>query len=327
MNTSDRLTISVAMCTRNGERFVQQQLESILQQQPRPDEIVVSDDDSSDRTVGIVRTVLGRHPNVESRVLVNSPPLGLVANFQATTVACTSDLVALSDQDDVWTEGRLDRLRSMLEVDPTLTLISSDARLIDENDRPIGPSLFDALEVTAAEKADMTAGRSYARLLRRNLVTGATVVFRRSLLDVAVPFPDGWVHDEWLAILAAATGSVTLVNDPLVDYRQHSANEIGAFRPTTRDKLARLTIGRAERNARLLLRATVLVDRLRTIQNLRPGVLAAAEGKLRHEQMRSGLPASRLRRIGPVLSAVGHGQYRLYSRGRRDILRDLVQPS
>lgn len=326
MSGSDHLTISVAMCTRNGGRFVGAQLESILAQSITPQQIVISDDDSSDDTREIIEAIVASRPDIAFTVLSNSPPLGITANFERAVLATTSDLIALSDQDDLWTVDRLAVMLARFEADTELSLLFSDARLIDDVDSPIGSTLFEALEVTRAEVADIRMGRGYERLLRRNLATGATTVFRRGTLSAAVPFPASWVHDEWIAILAAALGKIDVIEEQLVDYRQHGENAIGAARPTLSEKMSRLSASRSARNARLVARAKDLVDRLATIPDLQPGLLETARRKLRHESMRACLPAARWRRLVPVLRAVLHGDYRAYSRGKRDILRDLVQP-
>ena len=86
----------------------------------------------------------------------------------------------------------------------------------------------------------MAAGGALAALLRRNLVTGATVVVRRDAATAALPVPEGWIHDEWIAVTCALGGGVRLLPEPTIDYRQHGANQIGVRRLTLRQKVARL---------------------------------------------------------------------------------------
>src|SRR5690606_11439980 len=105
-------------------------------------------------------------------------------------------------------------------------------------------------------------GDAFPVLVRRNLATGTTMTISSHLLPLVVPFPADWVHDEWLAIVGAAAGRLRLIERPLVDYRQHGGNQIGAHRPGLRQKLGRLTESRGARNARLLRRAEQLVERL-----------------------------------------------------------------
>ena len=322
--------ISVALCTHNGALYVREQVRSILQQVPPPAELVVGDDASTDSTVAVVesehaRAVAGGSPT-ELRVVRRDPPLGVTANFAATLGACSGDLIALSDQDDVWRPGKLARLVSEFDADPDLLLVHTDARLVDAEGAPLGITLLEALEATALERAELAAGRALPVLLRRNLVTGATVVLRRELLQAATPIPGEWVHDEWLGAVAAATGRVRLVPEPLVDYRQLGANEIGARRPTLADRIARLREPRAERARRLARRAALLAERARLL-GVGESIQRAIDAKADHESRRERLPRVRIARLPDVVAGALAGRYDRYSRGAIDVLRDLVAPA
>jgi glycosyltransferase involved in cell wall biosynthesis len=243
--------ISVALCTHNGERYLEAQLRSILDGTRVPDEIVVSDDASTDATLEVARTVLGS-AGVAHRILENSRALGVTANFEQAVRATTGDVIVLSDQDDVWHPARLGRIATELST-AGVVLRHSDARLIDDRGDALGTTLFARLRVRKDEIAAIGTGRAFETYLRRNLATGATTAFRRELLDDALPFPAEWVHDEWLAILAAARDAVRLVRDPEVDYRLHGTNPIGVACPRRLGRSrgpARSAIGRARRTAR-----------------------------------------------------------------------------
>lgn len=323
--------VSVALCTYNGERFVRQQIESILLQRPRPDELIVSDDGSTDQTLSIVREI-AESPladGVTVVVLTGERPLGVTRNFQRAVEAATGDLIALSDQDDVWHEGRLERIAARFAADEGLLLVHTDADLVDTDGQPLHRTLFESLEVTASEFDAELAGRAFDAFIRRNLATGATVVFRRTLLDVAIPFADGWVHDEWLAAVAAAAGRVEVLQEPTIDYRQHDSNQIGVAAPTVAGKMRRVLEPRGDRNAVLAARFGVLADRLAALgDRVPPGFVDAAREKARFEAERAALPANRLRRPWRVRRIAVGGRYeRFASRGRADIIRDLLQPA
>lgn len=325
-------TVSVALCTYNGARFVGEQMRSILEQTRPAAELVISDDGSTDGTLAIVEATIAeyraQHPDAVPvvRILEGDAPRGVAANFEYAMRACTGDLIALSDQDDVWHPDRLERLVAAFDATPDATLLHSNARLVDAEGRDLGTTLFAALGVSSAERAEVAAGRGYEALLRRNLATGATTILRASVRDLALPIPPGWIHDEWLAIVAAATGRTAIVDGPLTDYRQHGGNQIGARRPTAGDLLARLREPREPRNARLLERAGSLVERLRSVPGVSTADLAAAEQKLEHERRRSALPRARVARIGRVLASMRRGDYARFGNGAKDVLRDLVQP-
>lgn len=328
-DTARSLIVSVALCTYNGARFVAEQVRSILAQSSPADQIVISDDGSTDATLDVVRAELaaaGAAPH-EVIILENPAPLGVTRNFEQAVLACTGDLIVLSDQDDLWIPDRLARAVKEFAARPDLLLLHGDARLVDEAGGPLGHSLFEAIEFTAGEQREVRRGHALDVLLRRNVVTGATVVFRRSLLDVASPFPDAWVHDEWLAIIAAISGAVDFIDAPLIDYRQHGSNEIGAARPTMAVRTSRLREPRLERNRRLLARAEALQERVVALGDAVPDAVAGlVRQKVAHERFRSALPRSRMLRLVPILRAAASGSYRRFGRAHYDILRDLVQP-
>lgn len=295
-------------------------------------QLVLSDDASTDGTVEAVREVVARfraeRPSLPLvfTVLENPEPLGVTANFEQAVRACTGDLVALCDQDDLWAPNRLEVVTALFAADPRLLLLHGDARLVDAGGEPLGETLFDGIGFGATEQREVREGRAFDTLLRRNVVTGATTVFRRELLERALPFPASWVHDEWLAMVAAIFGRVDFVPEALVDYRQHGGNQIGAGAPSLAELFGRLREPRAVRNARLLARAEALLARLEARDDVSPDVVEAAAGKLRHERVRSALPGPRPLRIVPVLREALTGRYSRFGRARYDVVRDLVQP-
>ncbi|WP_403023546.1 glycosyltransferase family 2 protein [Salinibacterium sp. GXW1014] len=321
-------TISVALATYNGERFVAEQVESILAQSRRPDELVVADDGSTDATLDIIRaTHEAARSGVSLRVLDPGGRRGVTKNFERAVSACEGELIVLSDQDDRWHPDRLERAAASFEARPGLLLQHSDARLVDAAGRPLDVGLFEALWVSPAERQAIHGGEAFSAYLRRNLVTGATVAFRATLLEYAMPFPSTWVHDEWLAAIAAAIGEVELVEEPLIDYRQHGANQIGATKPTLRYRISRMLEERGDRYEILAVRAEALADRLAQLP-VPEAILAAARDRARFDRVRAGLPRRRLARLGTVLDEHRAGSYRrLSSQGALDVFRDILQPA
>lgn len=313
--------ISVALCTYNGARFLSKQIDSILGQTVPPAEVVVRDDGSSDDTLRIIESygdVLTLLPAGER--------LGVTHNFERAMSACCGQFIALSDQDDIWEPDKLERLRQALEADDRLRLIGSNALAIDETDRPMGFDLFSAIALTAAEKAALSSGAGFDALIKRPLFTGATVMFRRNLLDAARPFPTHWLHDEWLAIIAAATGQVRLLPDQLTRYRQHDSNVAGVKNNTTLRKLSKvrkLAPPRASRYQALRARRESLLGQLTGIK-APAGAISKAQAALAHEEFRSGLPKSRALRIAPILGERRTGRYDSVDYGNREVLRDLL---
>ncbi|KGJ72198.1 hypothetical protein GY21_17040 [Cryobacterium roopkundense] len=323
-----RPTVSVALCTHNGDAFLRSQLESILNQTRVPDEIVISDDASTDATLAVAAEVLGDRVNPSLIVLHNATALGVTSNFAQALAACSGDLLTLCDQDDVWDPTKIERMIAEFEARPNLLLLHTDARIVGSTGQPTGESLFGTLRVSIDEKRSVHGGDAYKVLLRRNIVTGATAMLRRELFERAGSFPSSWVHDEWLAMVAAVSGEMDLLETSLIDYRQHGTNEIGVSTLTLHTGFGRLRTSRSARNARLFNRARSLAEWIASPGFEVPNqVSRRIIEKLEHERVRSALPVGRARRLRPVLAEWGTGRYSNYGLGLQDVLRDLVQPA
>ena len=321
-------TVSVALCTYNGDAFVAEQLRSILDQTDPATEVVVSDDGSTDGTLATIKGIAKRYRGpTDIRIESTTRVGGVTANFERAIGACRGDVIALSDQDDRWHPNRLAAIRAILPRDDGPRLVFANATLIDGAGAPLPGSLHENLRISRGERAGLHTGRAFEVLLRRNVVTGAATAFTRSLYDLAAPFPEAWIHDEWLAIVAAAFGEVVLLDEPLIDYRLHGGNQIGVADPGAASRLGRMLQPRGERYIRLRRRSADLVERLESLA-APPHVVALARAKLDFETTRAAYPRSRLRRLGPVLRRLANGSYARYSSQRRlDAVRDVLQPA
>lgn len=321
-----RASISVAMCTYNGSRYIAHQVRSILAQTVLPDQLVISDDGSNDDTMARVRAALLDAPSSIRVTLIQNPSqLGVTANFARAIESCDGELVALCDQDDVW---HPDRLASAVATfaDPEVLLVHSDATLVNDEGEVLGATLLKSLGIRSRERKAISSGRAFEAYLRRNLVTGATAMFRRSIYDTARPLPTKWVHDEWIALVAAATGKVVLLDDALIDYRQHASNQIGVAAPTVSYRIGRMLAPRGLRYVELAERAEILAERLR-LGSASTLYVEMAERKRDFERTRAAYPRNRLARIPRVLANAARGDYANFSsQGVLDIARDLLQP-
>ena len=321
------VSVSVALCTYNGAAYLEEQLLSILGQSLPVSEIVVSDDGSTDETLAVLERVVAGWPDLHVVVLRNHSALGVTANFEQALAACSGGLIALCDQDDIWWPERVERMVTEFTQQPALQMLHADARLVDASGDPLGFTLLQTLGVSDADRAAVHAGHAIDAYLRRNVVTGATMMVRRELVERSRPFPTAWVHDEWMAMVAAATGLVDLLEESLTDYRQHGGNQIGVTTLDASGKLGRLRAPRTARNARLLARAAALQQRASGFEPAAStSVLALIEAKLAHETRRSALPAARLLRAGSIFRGWRAGDYSRFGLGLQDVLRDLVQP-
>lgn len=211
------------MATYQGGRFVEAQVRSILAQDLADLELVISDDGSSDGTLGICRRLAAE----DARVRVLEPAgdrLGLVANFERAMRHTRGPLIALSDQDDVWHPEKLSALAA--KIGEGFDLVACDLRVVGPDGAEIHPSF------RRYQRLRVREGHPLRHVLIRNFTSGCGMLMTRDLMDAALPFPEGCDYqDWWLAVVAAARrggGGIGWLDRPLVDYRQHGGNVVGA---------------------------------------------------------------------------------------------------
>ncbi len=218
--------ISVCIATYNGEKYLAEQLQSILSQLSENDEIVISDDNSQDRTIEIAESF------ADPRIFIikNSVNKGVVRNFERALEAAKGDYIFLSDQDDVWLEGKvalsMQKLHELEQGNKELpVLVFSDMTVTDENLKTVTPSQF------SHTKNDTATSPTPRVLSVANRLPGNTLAFNRKAKEASLPIEDFAVmHDWWISCsVVAAGGAVAAIEKPLVLYRQHSSNVLGAF--------------------------------------------------------------------------------------------------
>jgi glycosyltransferase involved in cell wall biosynthesis len=321
-----RPRISIALCTFDGARHLEAQLESLSAQDRLPDELVACDDRSSDETVAILELFARRAP-FPVRVELNESRLGSTRNFEKAIGLCTGDLIATCDQDDVWLPGKLALCEEAFVRDPRLGLVFTDAEIVDESLRPLGYRLWETLHFDDRARRRVLRGGAFGLLLRQWLVTGATMVFRSEHRSLVLPIPECWIHDGWIAFLVGAVAPVGLVDRPTVLYRQHPGQQIGARQFTFHElyKTAR-SMGPAyfrtnhDRVRLALERLRSAADRVSDL-----GDLALVEQKLAHQARRLAISESpsRARRILLALDELLHGRYARYSPSFSHALKDM----
>lgn len=200
------------MATYNGQLFIKSQLTSILKQLASEDEVVIVDDVSTDNTLDIIEGF----KDTRIRVFRNPGNLGVVKTFENALSKASGDIIYLSDQDDVWLDNKVDKIISVFEANPDITLVLSDAQLIDSNGDLISHSFFSGV-------GGFRAGA--VRNIVSNRYLGCTMAFKRNMLHYFLPIPhDIPMHDMWIGILNNVFGKVSFINEPLIQYRRHSHN-------------------------------------------------------------------------------------------------------
>jgi glycosyltransferase involved in cell wall biosynthesis len=230
---SEPVTVSVALCTCNGEHYLRAQIDSILAQTRPVDEIVVGDDVSTDRTMAILQEYEKLHPGL-FQILQHPSRLGTVGNFESALRRCSGRFIFLSDQDDIWKPHKVETMLARF-ASANVLMVFTDGRLIDSDGRPIGATLWQKWHFTRWMRLRWRRSRFvFAQLIHnQNKVTGATVALRRELLADSLPMrmPPGYWHDCWLALHAAARGGLVFLSEPLIDYRVHDKQQVGIAPP------------------------------------------------------------------------------------------------
>ena len=203
--------ISIALATYNGERFLSQQMESLLAQDYPNLEIVISDDCSTDGTWGILQDYAIRDSRI--RLLPKDINRGYVNNFVRVFRECSGDLISPSDQDDIWHPTKTRRLMESIEDS---SLIYCNNRFVDENGKPIGKNF--------ADTAHMISGSDPRNLLLSSSVCGHTMLFKKHLLKTASKLDSAPYIDWMIAFLAAKEGHICYLDEVLVDWRKHEAS-------------------------------------------------------------------------------------------------------
>lgn len=324
---------SVAMCTYNGATHLRDQLESIAAQTRLPDELVICDDLSTDGTLAILEAFAGRAP-FPVKLHVNESTMGVAGNFGKAIALCTGDIIALSDQDDVWRPDKLGVIHDRFLRAPAVGLVFSDATVADDSLSPREPGLWARVGFDKRQQRLITSGRALDVLVPGWTVTGATMAFRSRFRELCLPLPAEIapvIHDGWIALVIAAVAEVGLIEEPLITYRQHSSQQIGAPRPVPAPA--------APGGLTALRRVTLYAHLLATLRALRQRLSAHADmvdvraahrtvdGMLRHYEGRGTLPRRRLQRLPVVLRELTTGRYHRYGRGLRSALKDFVSAS
>lgn len=233
------MKLSVAMATFNGESFIAEQLASLAGQTRPPDELVVSDDGSTDETVAIVRSFSARAP-FPVVIADKKDRLGFSDNFLRAAECCQHELVAFCDQDDVWLPRKLELGADRIKTDRSLLSLHS----LTVTDEALRPSGFEW-----DQGIDRDCVHEPLQLDPYATGWGNTMVFRRELLGLIdrnrrPPQPSTenkpLSHDTWVYMLAAALGRVSWVKQPLILYRQHGSAATVSAKPPARRSLRRL---------------------------------------------------------------------------------------
>jgi glycosyltransferase involved in cell wall biosynthesis len=222
--------LSVVLCTYNGALYLARQLESIFDQSVPVSEILVCDDNSDDGTLDILEEFDKKKPGI-LKIYKNVFQLGAINNFEKAIQLCSGSIVFLADQDDIWEKEKVEKMLRVFDSKKHVELIFTDGQLINDKGEFIGSTLWEKWDFNAKMRYSWrnNVNAFYSLYNNNNRATGATIAFRRELLqnvgDFKVPI-DFW-HDALLALHAAALNGLYFIEEPLIRYRIHSGQQVG----------------------------------------------------------------------------------------------------
>lgn len=307
------------MCTYNGSQYLGEQLQSIEQQNRLPDELIIVDDCSVDETHNIITEFIGRS-RISVRYIRNEKRLGVSKNFEKALLAAEGEVIFLADQDDLWKVDKLTRLVGVMGDIPTCQLVFSDGDCIDSNGSRLGFTLWDKCGRANVNRLVSTGRHQLSSVLKRDLVTGATIGLRRKFLDSALPIPEIWVHDSWFAAIAASQNAIVAVDEALIEYRVHATQQIGVGQSSLP-----LRVQDSRQRDRKLAERRFMHLEATVGRSLTPALQKELRGKIEHLGLRASLSPSFLKRSLQITLEAISGRYHRFSSGLDSILVDFVR--
>lgn len=206
-----REKVSVVMATYNGEKYIREQIESILENLEEQDELIISDDDSKDSTSSIINEYMSKDKRIK---LLDGPKNGIKQNFANGIKNTTGKYIFLSDQDDIWKKNKVDSILDIFKKEK-VKLVIHDAEIVDEKLNVTEKSFFKY----------RNSGSGILKNIWKNTYIGCCIAFDSSIKDKILPIPnDIEMHDQWIGIITEMEGKAYFLNEILILYRRHGDN-------------------------------------------------------------------------------------------------------
>ena len=203
------MNISVVIASFNGEKFIKEQLESIICLIEPEDEIIISDDGSSDNTIDIIKNFQKNYNNI---YLIAGPKKGIIKNFENGILNAKNDIIFLSDQDDIWNKNKIDKVKICFSQNPDIKLVMHNMSILKEN--------------KIIKKNIISYHNGVFRNIMRSCFWGCCMAFKKEFKDEILPFPSIIpAHDQWIGLIAIKTHSAYFLNEDLIVHRIHGNNK------------------------------------------------------------------------------------------------------
>lgn len=314
-------TVSVAMCTFNGARYLLQQLESIARQTSLPDELVICDDGSEDQTLEVLAAFAETAP-FPVKVHRNTERLRFSGNFAKCIGLCEGDIIILTDQDDEWMTDRVEQTRRAFAADAALTFTFSDAPLMDGEGKAMGSSIYSNFPIMPMDRARFEAGSELLPVIVRwGFIYGCTMAFRAKYRALVLPVPETWSHDEWLTLVLSGVGP-SQRQQPVTRYRQHSIQSVGVGDWSFQGHLRMAKTRGAEAYSGEIAHYELALASAQRHPELGIMVVPALEDKLSFLRRRQKLRAGGILRFPTLLTMMAKRDHWRYGAGVRSVLKD-----
>jgi len=333
MNRNLNKKVSIALCTYNGERFLQEQLESIAAQTVVPFELVICDDVSSDSTREILEK-FAANANFSVRLYFNSENLGFVKNFEKAISLCNGDIIFLSDQDDVWRTDKIEVMQKYF-ADPKIGMVFSNANTIDQRGNSLARTLWESAYFTEEMQNSFRYGDAYKTLYLKTIVSGCTMAFSRQLWPYIKPLPTDilFIHDAWIAMMASLFAEVVIIDEPLINYRIHEDQSVAlkGRKFSVRENISDARSGKkSEHYQKHLNQLNTVRQRLQKFYTQIPieksdFLFRCMEEHEKHLAARVYIPQNRFTRYFSIINELGTGRYHRFSNGFRSAFADLLK--
>lgn len=207
----EKINVSVAIATYNGEMFLKEQIDSILKNLKENDEIIISDDGSTDNTLNILKKYNDRRIKI-----YNGPKQGVKKNFENAISKCNGKYIFLSDQDDIWKENKVNEIMKLFYYNDKVDLILHDAEVFDSDSSSILYSSF--MKYRKSESG-------FIKNIIKNSYIGCCMAFKKDIVKYINPIPNNIdMHDQWIGLIVEKKGKTLLCNEILIKYRRHKNN-------------------------------------------------------------------------------------------------------
>lgn len=221
--------VSVAIITYNGASFIEEQLVSILNQTVKPDEVIISDDGSTDETVELIKKIMNDYADsgISICLLTDNPIHGIGTNYEWAVKHTTGDIIFSSGQDDVWAEDKIEKVLQVYKEYADAKVVITDAYLIDKDGNELSegfsPQLIDSLNVQQHDVVKIERSKYIEYAESTTMVAGPVISFRSTLKDLIIPLPYFSAEDNWIEAIGVAENALYFLMEKTTYYRIHNS--------------------------------------------------------------------------------------------------------